>query len=116
MAQAAAPDAPPAPRPRQAAPPPTPATPAETGRGAHGATFDRAYYDFQAVGEFVVVRSTAGDPLEVQARQAPLGPSRTVSVNSAVAFRLGTHTVELSIGDGVTQVRVDGKVTAVPPG
>ncbi len=84
----------------------------------HLVTFDREYYDFQAVGEFVVARSTpgSGDPLEVQARQAPLGNSRTVSVNSAVGFRVGTQKIELMLVNGMTRARVDGKVVDVPPG
>jgi hypothetical protein len=77
----------------------------------HLVTFDKAYYDFQAVGEFVVVRATGGEPLEVQARQGPLGPSRTVSINTALAFLLGTQKIELNIVNGLTQVRVDGKVS-----
>ncbi|WP_117209081.1 VWD domain-containing protein [Allorhizocola rhizosphaerae] len=79
----------------------------------HLVTFDRAYYDFQAVGEFVVVRSTSGEPLEVQARQAPLGSSRTVSVNTAVGFRVGTQKIELVIVNGTTQVRMDGSAAGV---
>ncbi|GIH07013.1 hypothetical protein Rhe02_50800 [Rhizocola hellebori] len=82
----------------------------------HLVTFDRAYYDFQAVGEFVVARSTSGDPLEVQARQAPLGSSKTVSINSAVGFRLGTQKIDLSLVQGVTQVRLGGELLVVPPG
>jgi hypothetical protein len=82
----------------------------------HLVTFDRAYYDFQAVGEFVVVKSTAGDALEVQARQAPMGTGRTASVNSAVAFRLGEHRVALTIVNGATQVHIDGELVAVPRG
>ena len=82
----------------------------------HLVTFDKAYYDFQAVGEFVAVRSTAGDPLEVQARQAPMATWRTVSVNTALAFRMGDHKVSLSLVDGATQIRLDGTVTEVAPG
>jgi hypothetical protein len=82
----------------------------------HLVTFDRAYYDLQAVGEFVVARSTSGAALEIQARQTPMGPSRTVSINSAVALRLGTQKVELVIVNGVTQVRVDGQVKTMPRG
>ncbi|MFC4145663.1 VWD domain-containing protein [Micromonospora mangrovi] len=81
----------------------------------HLVTFDRHYYDFQAVGEFVLVASTAGDPLTVQVRQTPMGDSRTVSVNSAVAFRLGDHRVTLTLAHGATEVRVDGAVVAAPP-
>ena len=50
----------------------------------------------------MVVRSTAGDPLEVQARQSPFGTSRTVSVNTAVGFRLGDQASSLTLVDGVT--------------
>jgi hypothetical protein len=82
----------------------------------HLVTFDRVYYDFQAVGEFIVIESTSGDPLEVQSRQAPMGPSRTVSVNSALAFQVGDRRVEMTIAAGVTQVRIDGEVAAVQPG
>jgi hypothetical protein len=82
----------------------------------HLVTFDRVYYDFQAVGEFVVVRSTAGAALEIQARQSPFGSSRTVSVNSAVAFRLGTHSLSMTVVGGVTEVRVDGELVAVARG
>ncbi|WP_432906957.1 VWD domain-containing protein [Micromonospora matsumotoense] len=82
----------------------------------HLVTFDRHYYDFQAVGEFVLVGSTSGDPLAVQVRQTPMGDSRTVSVNSAVAFRLGDHRVALTLVDGGTEVRVDGAARVPSPG
>jgi hypothetical protein len=82
----------------------------------HLRTFDREYYDLQSVGEFVLVRSTAGDPLEVQTRQSPMRPSRHVSVNTAAAFRLGTHKVSLTLVDGLTQVHIDGQATPVARG
>ncbi|MBO4160589.1 VWD domain-containing protein [Micromonospora antibiotica] len=82
----------------------------------HLVTFDRHYYDFQAVGEFVLVGSTSGDPLAVQVRQTPMGDSRTVSVNTAVAVRIGAHRVALTLVDGDTEVRVDGAVRVPPPG
>ncbi|MEU7710748.1 VWD domain-containing protein [Micromonospora chalcea] len=81
----------------------------------HLVTFDRVAYDFQAVGEFVLVASTGGDPLEVQVRQAPMTGTRTASVNSAVAFRVGAHRVALTLTDGGTRVHVDGAPLAVPP-
>ncbi|MFI7211885.1 VWD domain-containing protein [Micromonospora maritima] len=80
----------------------------------HLVTFDRVAYDFQAVGEFTLVASTAGDPLEVQVRQAPMAGTRTASVNSAVAFRLGAHRVALTLADGGTLVHVDGAPPAAP--
>ncbi|KWV30105.1 VWD domain-containing protein [Micromonospora rifamycinica] len=82
----------------------------------HLVTFDRHYYDFQAVGEFVLVDSTAGEPLTVQARQSPMGDSRTVSVNTAVAVRIGAHRVALTLVDGDTEVRVDDAVLVPAPG
>ena len=82
----------------------------------HLTTFDLAYYDFMGVGEFVLVRSTAGDALEVQTRQLPLENLKTISVNMAVAFRLGTHRIEMSIVDNATQVRIDGDVVELPRG
>jgi FtsP/CotA-like multicopper oxidase with cupredoxin domain len=68
----------------------------------HIRTVDGKYYDFQAAGEFTLLRDHAG--LEIQARQTPV-PSATpitdsysglqscVSVNTAVAARVGAHTV-----------------------
>ncbi|WFE93180.1 VWD domain-containing protein [Micromonospora sp. WMMD987] len=82
----------------------------------HLVTFDRHYYDFQAVGEFVLVDATAGEPLAVQVRQGPMGDSRTVSVNTAVAVRIGAHRVALTLVDGATEVRVDDAVRVPSPG
>ena len=48
----------------------------------HLYTFDRRFYSFQAVGEFVLVK---GDGMEIQVRQQPFEDSTTVSVNTAVA-------------------------------
>jgi hypothetical protein len=82
----------------------------------HLVTFDRAYYDFQAVGEFVVARSTTGDGFEVQSRQAPMGQSRTVSVNSALAFRVSSSTVDIMLAGGVTQVHIDHQLVDLARG
>ncbi|MCZ7376505.1 VWD domain-containing protein [Micromonospora sp. WMMC250] len=81
----------------------------------HLVTFDRVAYDFQAVGEFTLVTATGNDPLEVQVRQAPMAGTRTASVNSAVAFRVGAHRVALTLTDGGTRVHVDGAPVATPP-
>ncbi|MFJ1539437.1 VWD domain-containing protein [Micromonospora chalcea] len=80
----------------------------------HLVTFDRVAYDFQAVGEFTLVAATGGDPLEVQVRQAPMAGTRTASVNSAVAFRIGAHRVALTLTDGGTRLHVDGAPLAAP--
>ncbi|MFG3552845.1 VWD domain-containing protein [Micromonospora sp. NPDC047557] len=81
----------------------------------HLVTFDRVAYDFQAVGEFTLVAAAGGDPLEVQVRQTPMTDSRSASVNSAVAFRVGAHRVALTLTDGTTRVHVDGTPVAAPP-
>ncbi|MFI5834875.1 VWD domain-containing protein [Micromonospora sp. NPDC051300] len=81
----------------------------------HLVTFDRVAYDFQAVGEFTLVAATGGDPLEVQVRQTPMAGTRTASVNSAVAFRIGAHRVALTLAGGATRVHVDGAPLAAPP-
>lgn len=94
----------------------TPGQCASTNGDPHLVTFDGAYYDLQAVGEFVAVKSTSGAALEVQARQAPMGTSRSVSVNSAIAFRLGTHKVELALVNNATEVRIDGELVVLEPG
>jgi hypothetical protein len=58
----------------------------------HLTTFDQVRYDFQAVGEFIDVRSASGD-LEVQTRQTAFEDSRTVSVITAVAAKVGATRV-----------------------
>ena len=82
----------------------------------HLVTFDRQYYDFQAVGEFVLVRATSGPPLQVQVRQAPFDLQRTVSVNTAVAMQVGDDTVALRLVDGVSRVFLDGDAVTLPVG
>jgi RHS repeat-associated protein len=54
----------------------------------HLSTFDHLGYSFQAVGEFKLVQ---GSDFEIQVRQTAVGDS--VSVNSAIATRLGEHVV-----------------------
>jgi hypothetical protein len=97
----------------------------------HIKTVDGVNYDFQSAGEFVLLR---GEDLEIQARQAavttagPLGPnghtglSSCVSVNTAVALRVGRHRVSYqpeirpsAVERGANAptrlvLRVDGKV------
>jgi len=91
----------------------------------HITTVDGVRYDFQAVGEFV---SLLGDNLEIQTRQTAVatnGPghdsydnlSTCVSVNTAVAARVGEHRVTYQPNiNGIPdpsgmQLRVDGELT-----
>lgn len=105
----------------------------------HIRTVDGVHYDFQSTGEFILLR----DPgLELQARQSavttagPLGPnahtglSSCVSLNTAVAMRVGDHVISYQpildpqvnsefatrksdIRPSRLQLRVDGKPTAL---
>jgi hypothetical protein len=59
--------------------------------------FNADPYEFQAAGEFTLVRSTAGG-LEIQTRQQPWQHSPSLSINTAIAMRVGTATVELDAG------------------
>lgn len=107
-----------------------PARPSTTG-DPHITTVDGVNYDFQAAGEFVLLRD---EYLEIQARQTavqtagPLGPNphtgltSCVSVNTAVAVRIGSHRITYqpnlggqSEGRGL-QLRVDGKLVELGSG
>ncbi|WP_306132701.1 nidogen-like domain-containing protein [Roseivivax marinus] len=62
----------------------------------HLVTLDGAGYDFQAAGEFVLVRDTASN-LEIQARMVPIAD--TVSVIAAVATTVGSDVVQIDATD-----------------
>lgn len=87
----------------------------------HIRTVDGTYYDFQAAGEFTLLRDADG--LEIQARQTPV-PSATpiadsysgltacVSVNTAIAARVGEHRIAFQptrASGGRPQFLLDGK-------
>jgi len=86
----------------------------------HIHTVDGKRYDFQAAGEFIMLRDTDG--LEVQSRQTPVltanpitdsytGLRSCVSLNTAVAARVGNHRIALQAGKEAGQFLffVDGK-------
>jgi FtsP/CotA-like multicopper oxidase with cupredoxin domain len=69
----------------------------------HIATVDGKYYDFQSVGEFTLLRDVENQ-IEIQARQTPVptatpvedgysGLTACVSINTAIAARMGGHRV-----------------------
>ena len=92
----------------------SPGTPCRTDCGhsngdPHLRTVNRYKYDFQAAGEFVLLRSPDGS-IEVQAREVPLADSAIpgVAVNTAIAARVNGHRVGVYVGSSGMVVRVDG--------
>ncbi len=97
----------------------------------HLTTVDGTHYDFQSAGEFVALRDASG--LEIQTRQtavattfnpgpdAHTGLAVCVSLNTAVAARVGSHRVTYQPNiSGVPdpsglQLRVDGALTTLGP-
>lgn len=95
----------------------------------HITTVDGIHYDFQSAGEFITLRDANG--LEIQTRQTPVattfapgmnpytGLATCLSINTAVAARVGSHRVTFQPGpSGVLdpnglQLRVDGVLTTL---
>lgn len=86
----------------------------ESNGDVHVRTLGGGGYSFQGVGEFVFARSADG-AFEVQTRQAPLQQARAVSINTAVAVRVGAHRMALYLPDGFSAPRltIDGVDTPV---
>ncbi len=105
-------------------PPPTPGSPPAPAPGPcqgacpgsngdpHLTTINHYTYDFQAAGEFTLLRSPDG-ALEIQGRQEPY-PGRPVSTNTAIAARDAGHRVGVYVVNGTLQARLDG--APVDPG
>ena len=92
----------------------------------HITTINGIHYNFQAAGEFTALRDIGG--MEIQTRQSPFptggapfddytGLTTCVSVNSALAARVGRHRVSYqpnfknAADPGGLQLRVDGVLT-----
>jgi len=106
----------------------------------HFTTIDGVRYDFQSAGEFVLLRHTGSskvqvngadvsgptlsyDAMEIQVRQFPVATTANtcVSLNSAVAARVGKHrvTYEPNLSGqpdpSGLQLRIDGKLITLDP-
>jgi Bacterial Ig-like domain (group 3) len=96
----------------------------------HATTADGTHYNFQGAGEFISLRNPDGD--EIQTRQKPIpttyiltdaydGLTSCVSINTAVAARVGKHRVTWEPNlSGVPdpsglQLRIDGALTTLGP-
>ncbi len=94
--------------------PPQPAPRPDYGQSqgdTHLETFDGLRYDFQVVGEYTLVRSTKDDFI-IQVRQVPALKSRTVTINQAIATRIGDKRITISMEDAHPVLRVDGTIVA----
>lgn len=80
----------------------------ETTGEPHLKTFDGRRYDFQAVGEFVLARSSESD-FEVQTRQSSVPNARDVSMNTGVAMNVHGDKVELTLFENAFHLLINGK-------
>ena len=80
----------------------------------HLITFDNLSYDFQAAGDFVLVRATEGPDYEVQVRFK--AQSSAVSVTETVATTVGEQTVSIGVVDRAAVVLIDGQETNLANG
>ena len=83
----------------------------------HIVTINDYAYDFQAVGEFVLLRSADGS-FEIQGRQEPYTVSNNVSINTAIAMRADGHRIALygdPFGTALT-VMIDGAPVDISSG
>ena len=81
----------------------------------HLLTVNKVRYDFQAAGEFTLLRSADGS-LDIQARQEPFGSSGYVSINTAVAAKVGSPRVGVYATTAGLQILVDGKAVDLSGG
>jgi hypothetical protein len=77
----------------------------------HITTVNGIHYDFQNGGEFVSLRDANG--MEIQTRQTPVATAPWVSVNTAIAARVGKHRLTWQPGPSGLQLRVDGALTTI---
>jgi hypothetical protein len=77
-------------------------------------TFDGLFYEFQGVGEYILVESL-DDDLVIQTRQAPWRDSTTVSINSGVAAQVGADRVGIYV-DQASELYINGEPTELASG
>jgi hypothetical protein len=65
----------------------------------HFETLDQQPYDFQAAGEYTLLRSADGS-MEIQGRQVPYPDIANVSITTALAWKVAGHRVGMYAGQG----------------
>lgn len=102
-------------------PPPCDPPPPPPGGGGGGSwgdvhviSHDGLLFDFQAGGEFVLARATAGAPFQVQARQEPIGDQLSLSYNTAIATEIGGEKVGIYARHTPPLYKKDGFVDLLP--
>ncbi|KIN78296.1 nidogen-like domain-containing protein [Sulfitobacter mediterraneus] len=91
-------------------PPPVTGPESDVYGDPHIVTLDGLGYDFQAVGEFTLIETISGDPLNVQIRTAPI--SDVVSFITAVATEIGGTRVMLDVNRDIP-LSINGELTAL---
>ena len=76
----------------------------------HLVTLDGVGYDFQAAGEFVLLRDTRGGGFEIQSRMTPTATD--VSINEAIATQVGATEVMIDAARN-SPVLINGIETVV---
>jgi hypothetical protein len=84
----------------------------------HLMTPDGFAYDFMAVGDFVLVKSTdATEGFEIQSRFRPPDGAEEFSWNEAVAMRVGSDVVNVyAVGNGLPELMINGEDIAIEDG
>lgn len=78
----------------------------------HLRTLDGLVYDFQGLGEYWLIRTSEGKS-GIQVRQEPWKSNKKVTVNTAVALKVGTHTVSIYLNG---KMYVDKVLTPISNG